>query len=523
MLSISHSQIRSMEMVRKRFESFPEAFVKNLVYPQTKRLPFNRQLSQDSQDTDKKYAAMFSPFWNEIIKSLREEDYISNREMDLLSCPSNAGSLGLVQWPLFLLSSKISLAIDLAMDCKDTQGDLWNSICRDEYMAYAVRDCYYSIEKLLCSLIDGEGRLWVERIYREINNSILEGSLIITLSLKKLPVVLKKFTALTGLLLRNEDPDLSKGASKAVYELYEVVTHNLMSPDLREQLDTWNILARARNEGRLFSRIEWPKDTEAKELVKRLHLLLTVKDSAANIPKNLEARRRLEFFTNSLFMDMPSARPVSEIVPFCVFTPYYSETVLYSSSEFQKENKDGISTLFYLQKIFPDEWTNFLERIGWADSTGYAELQKSSSDALELRFWVSYRGQTLARTVRGMMYYRRALMLQSYLEKRSFRVDGYSQGSIPTSQGFELSRESRAQADIKFTYVVSCQIYGQQKQRKAPQAADISLLLQRSTVPTTWVLLINYDAALREASLGCGLCILVLDLRGLVVASATVY
>ncbi|KAM6551805.1 hypothetical protein CsatB_001613 [Cannabis sativa] len=255
-----------------------------------------------------------------------------------------------------------------------------------------------------------------------------------------------------------------------------------MSPDLREQLDTWNILARARNEGRLFSRIEWPKDTEAskKELVKRLHLLLTVKDSAANIPKNLEARRRLEFFTNSLFMDMPSARPVSEIVPFCVFTPYYSETVLYSSSEFQKENKDGISTLFYLQKIFPDEWKNFLERIGWADSTGYAELQKSSSDALELRFWVSYRGQTLARTVRGMMYYRRALMLQSYLEKRSFRVDGYSQGSIPTSQGFELSRESRAQADIKFTYVVSCQIYGQQKQRKAPQAADISLLLQRN-------------------------------------------
>lgn len=36
-----------------------------------------------------------------------------------------------------------------------------------------------------------------------------------------------------------------------------------------------------------------------------------------------------------------------------VFTPYYSETVLYSSSELQKENEDGISTLFYLQKIFP--------------------------------------------------------------------------------------------------------------------------------------------------------------------------
>ncbi|KAI5412923.1 hypothetical protein KIW84_057519 [Lathyrus oleraceus] len=63
------------------------------------------------------------------------------------------------------------------------------------------------------------------------------------------------------------------------------------------------------------------------------------------------------FFANSLFMDMPSAGPVSETLPFSVFTPYYSETVLYSTSEVQKENEDGISILFYLQKIFPD--------VGW--------------------------------------------------------------------------------------------------------------------------------------------------------------
>lgn len=110
---------------------------------------------------------------------------------------------------------------------------------------------------------------------------------------------------------------------------------------------------------------------------------------------------------------------------------------------------------------FSDEWENFLERIGKGDS-GDAELQESSTSALELRFWASYRGQTLARTgfadffscevlllilnmenmrtfmvyllllvliafpvfgaVRGMMYYRRALMLQCYLERRS--LDG---------------------------------------------------------------------------------------------------
>nr|XP_004236315.1 callose synthase 10 [Solanum lycopersicum] len=473
-------EIRSIEMVHKRFESFPEAFVKNLVSPQTKRIPIDRQLSETSPENNKAYAALFSPFWNEIIKSLREEDYVSNREMDLLSMPSNTGSLRLVQWPLFLLCSKILLAIDLALDCKDTQRDLWTRICKDEYMAYAVQECYYSIEKILYSLNDGEGRLWVERIYREINNSIMEGSLVMTLSLKKLPVVLSRFTALTGLLIRNETPELSKGAAKAMYDLYDVVTHDLLSSDLREQLDTWNILARARNEGRLFSRVEWPRDPEIKEQVKRLHLLLTVKDSAANIPKNLEARRRLEFFTNSLFMDMPPAKPVSEMMPFCVFTPYYSETVLYSSSDLREENEDGISTLFYLQKIFPDEWENFLERIGRGDS-GDNDIQEGSSDALDLRFWASYRGQTLARTVRGMMYYRRALMLQSYLERRSLGgVDGHSHTNSLTSQGFELSREARAQADLKFTYVISCQIYGQQKQRKAPEATDIGLLLRRN-------------------------------------------
>jgi len=132
-----------------------------------------------------------------------------------------------------------------------------------------------------------------------------------------------------------------------------------------------------------------------KDLIKRLYSLLTIKESAASVPKNLEARRRLQFFTNSLFMQMPVARPASEmfsfrwdsfrssVAPFTlvssrlscyvrlflwfsysytnggftllcsVFTPYYSEIVLYSMNELQKKNEDGITTLFYLQKIYP--------------------------------------------------------------------------------------------------------------------------------------------------------------------------
>jgi hypothetical protein len=46
--------------------------------------------------------------------------------------------------------------------------------------------------------------------------------------------------------------------------------------------------------------------------------------------------------------------PMIFLILFCsVFTPYYSEIVLYSLAELQKRNEDGITTLFYLQKIYP--------------------------------------------------------------------------------------------------------------------------------------------------------------------------
>nr|CAB3499926.1 unnamed protein product [Digitaria exilis] len=484
-------EIRSIEMLHKRFESFPEAFAKNLS-PQRLLALFSKFVSflliipsrpdaQDSEGITKTHASIFSPFWNEIIKSLREEDYISNREMDLLMMPSNCGNLRLVQWPLFLLTSKIMLANDYASDCNDSQYELWYRISKDEYMAYAVKECYYSTERILHSLVDAEGQRWVERLFRDLNESIAQGSLLVTIHLRKLQLVLTRLTGLTGLLIRNETAGLAAGVTKALLELFEVITHEFLATNLREQFDTWQLLLRAKNEGRLFSKIFWPNDPEMKEQVKRLHLLLTVKDSAANIPKNLEAQRRLQFFTNSLFMDMPEAKPVSEMIPFSVFTPYYSETVLYSMSELCVENEDGISILFYLQKIYPDEWANFLERIGRGESSE-DDFKDSPSDTLELRFWVSYRGQTLARTVRGMMYYRRALMLQSYLEKRYLGgiEDGNPAAVYIDTQGYELSPDARAQADIKFTYVVSCQIYGQQKQMKKQEAADIALLLQRN-------------------------------------------
>lgn len=50
------------------------------------------------------------------------------------------------------------------------------------------------------------------------------------------------------------------------------------------------------------------------------------------------------------------------------------------------------SSILHDQFVILDEWENFLERI---KSTADAV---EDNDNLELRFWASYRGQTLART-----------------------------------------------------------------------------------------------------------------------------
>ncbi|XP_008225069.1 PREDICTED: callose synthase 9 isoform X1 [Prunus mume] len=475
-------EIRSLEALHQLFEQFPRAFMGTLHVPLPNRT--SDQASSEVTEKNKVDAGRFSPFWNEIVRNLREEDYITNLEMELLAMPKNSGKLPMVQWPLFLLSSKIFVAKDIAVESRDSQDELLERISRDDYMKYAVQECFLTLKLILSEILDGEGSMWVEQVYKDIHESIAKKSIHVDFQLNKLPLVISRVTALMGILKGGGTSELEKGAVKAVQDLYDVVHHDVLSLDMRGNYETWKLLSNARTEGRLFAKLKWPKDPELRAQVKRLHSLLTIKDSAANIPKNLEARRRLEFFTNSLFMEMPEPKPVREMLSFSVFTPYYAEIVLYSMAELQKKNEDGISILFYLQKIYPDEWKNFLARIGRDENALDSELFDNATDILELRFWASYRGQTLARTVRGMMYYRKALMLQTYLERMNSAVSdveaAISSNDTADTRAFELSPEARAQADLKFTYVLTCQIYGKQKEGQKPEAADIALLMQRN-------------------------------------------
>ncbi|XP_042424410.1 callose synthase 7-like isoform X5 [Zingiber officinale] len=453
--AFSHlGEIRTLGMLRSRFETVPSVFTENLMPTP------NEKNSKDQME--RMNIAKFSHIWNEFISSLREEDLISNRERDLLLVPYSFGDISVVQWPPFLLASKIPIALDMAKDFKKKDDkELINKIKHDKHMTSAVIECYETLRDILKELlIDEHEKRSIDNICKAVESSITtEHNFLVKFRMSELPLLSAKLAKLLN-LLKGDNEDVESYESQIVtvlQDIMEIITQDVMTSGH----GTSSVEDRPKFSNLNLNIME---DASWKEKVDRLHLLLTIKESAIDVPINLDARRRITFFANSLFMDLPPTPKVRNMLSFSVLTPYYKEDVLYSEEELKKENEDGISTLFYLQKIYPDEWKNFLERVKFDNSENMDEL----------RHWVSYRGQTLARTVRGMMYYRRALRLQCFLDtaKDPDILGGFRTYSPDENNQDHILARALAIADMKFTYVVSCQVYGIQK--KSTEARDRS-------------------------------------------------
>ncbi|XP_021771975.1 callose synthase 3-like [Chenopodium quinoa] len=481
-------EIRTLVMLRSRFQSLPGAFNERLI-PAEKtekkkkglKATFSRRFP-DIPSNKEKEAARFAQLWNQIITSFREEDLIENREKDLLLVPYWADrDIDLMQWPPFLLASKIPIALDMAKDSNGKDRELIKRIEADPYMSCAVRECYASFKSVIKFMAQGDlEKNCIEKIFDDVEKHIDKGDLVTEYKMSALPNLYESFVKLMTCLLNNKKEERDQVVLH-FQDMFEVVTTDIMEdPSVIEEVqETSNNSGMASFE--LFARegaIRFPIEpvTEAwKEKIKRLYLLLTVKESAMDVPSNLDARRRLSFFTNSLFMDMPPAPKVRNMLSFSVLTPYYTEEVLFSLQDLENQNEDGVSILFYLQKIFPDEWSNFLERVGCSEEELYTD-----EHAVQLRLWASYRGQTLTRTVRGMMYYRKALELQAFLDMANDKVlmEGYKALELNTEENSQSERLlCQAVADMKFTYVVSCQQYGIHKRSGDPRAQDILRLM----------------------------------------------
>ncbi|XP_042513016.1 callose synthase 3-like [Macadamia integrifolia] len=507
-------EIRTLGMLRSRFQSLPGAFNACLIPEEksetSKKKGLGATLSRkfaDIKPNKEKERANFAQLWNQIIESFREEDLISNREMDLLLVPYWADrDLQLIQWPPFLLASKIPIALDMAKDSNGKDRELNKRLLVDNYMSCAVRECYGSFKNIINYLVQAvHEKSVIDEIFSEVDKHIEAGTLIRELKMSALPSLYEHFVKLIKYLQDNKPEDRDQVVI-LFQDMLEVVTRDIMDDLSIQESSHGGSLGRHEGIGSLQERaqlfapagaIRFPiePETEAwKEKIKRLHLLLTVKESAMDVPTNLEARRRISFFSNSLFMDMPPAPKVRNMLSFSVLTPYYTEEVLFSYHDLQAPNEDGVSILFYLQKIFPDEWTNFVERFGVDKPEDLDESVGQNPDLEEaLRLWASYRGQTLTKTVRGMMYYRKALELQAFLDmaKDDDLLEGYKAVNPEEHSKSERSlfTQCQAVADMKFTYVVSCQQYGIDKRSGNARAQDILRLM--TTYPSLRVAYID--------------------------------
>ncbi|KAM7498128.1 hypothetical protein LguiA_022542 [Lonicera macranthoides] len=521
-------EIRNMQQLRLRFQFFASAIQFNLM-PEEQLLNERGTLKSKFKDAIHRLklrygfgrpfkklessqieANKFALIWNEIILTFREEDILSDQEVELLELPQNTWNVSVIRWPCLLLCNELLLALSQAKELVDAPDKwLWYKICKYEYRRCAVIEAYDSVRHLLLQIVkyNSEEHSIITILFQEIEHAIEIERFTKTFKMTALPNIHAKLIALLSLLIKPKK-DLNKVVN-TLQALYEVAIRDFFKEKRSTDQLIEDGLAPRRtvsNAGLLFENaVELPSpDNEMfYRQARRLHMILTSRDSMHNIPTNLEARRRIAFFSNSLFMNMPHAPQVEKMMAFSVLTPYYNEEVVYSKEQLRTENEDGVSTLYYLQTIYADEWKNFLERMHREGAVSYEDICENK--LRDLRLWASYRGQTLARTVRGMMYYYRALNMLAFLdsasemdiregsrELASMRPRGSSNDGFDHEMSPSTRSLSRAESSVsllfkgheygtvlmKYTYVVACQIYGAQKAKKDPHAEEILHLMQ---------------------------------------------
>lgn len=216
-----------------------------------------------------------------------------------------------------------------------------------------------------------------------------------------------------------------------------------------------------------------------KKVVDQLHKMLNTSAKGAQ-PRGEEAQRILAFFMGSLknpTLEKPPA--IDDMLSWNVLTPHYEEDVLYAlsgkqvashfglptgtakgMSDLMSENEDGVTVMAWLRSNYPLDWENLLERLGPAlkranidgklvNEADFDDGGPMASERMHLLHWASYRGQLLARTVRGMMAYEQALRLLARIEN--------------PNPGVSSLRYNSAIDDLvrsKFLYVVASQRYG---------------------------------------------------------------
>ena len=466
---------------------------------------------------------MFSAAWNEIIDHFRQEDIISNRERDNLKFSRFEGFSQAIYLPVFqtagVMDDVVTILESPAEDQSSpvTDTEVFKSILNHVTMRTAVYEVWELGSYMLTKILGPIHREDVIAITGLVLKWAENGDLSSHVEVQKVRQAMNSFIQLVTTLQKGigrrkptssprkqAEPNMKKPIRRAMsagsmtslsvdHETKKamnvgspkVVILDALRDQTRDKLRGFIQAVKAILKGEsagsdnfILDRLTFiqsiengfiwndtyasdqldtlSRDGTFKEVLGKLHGLVACHPSDVE-PKSKEARRRLTFFVNSLFMDIPNAPSIHDMFSFNVLTPYYSEDVMYNKGDLEKRTDAlGVSTLLYLQTLFHGDWKNFLERLSIDDP----EKIWSSKFMKETRIWSSIRAQTLFRTVSGMMYYEKALRLLANLE----RLDDDTTGDLMGE---------------KFGYIVSCQVYGNQKKNQDPKAEDIEDLMHQ--------------------------------------------
>lgn len=227
-------EIRTLGMLRSRFHSLPSAFTARIIPPSKKKRKgktkgySNEQIGKVSGN-EKSDVANFAVVWNEIIRKLRVEDLISDREVDLMvmTMPQE-NPLGKVCWPVFLLANKLSTALSIAKDFVGKDENLYRKLRKDENMYCAVQECFESTKFIVELLAVGntEKRV-ISSILKEIDASIGGSTILKDFNLTCLPALRDKVVDLLELLLNGNENHRGR-VVKVLQDIFELVTHDMM-------------------------------------------------------------------------------------------------------------------------------------------------------------------------------------------------------------------------------------------------------------------------------------------------------
>lgn len=431
----------------------------------------------------------FVVVWNEIVNSFREGDLLDDKEAAILQY--DIRSTGEVFEPVFLSAGKLTEAMGFAIKmAKEGKNESQLRVTLVENDCLSANRSFFTASLYVVSALFGTDDADVVDGFRKMEELAANGEFLKSFHVRDLATLRLAAVDLLEEILDLPDPDVqsqhisntcvhSIGVTRNFVVKMETFLNHVQSfcidPALQRKFSNTKFCSSAN--GYLYASrglVNLFCSDTAMGAATRACLLLSL-DQTEAMPRTTEARRRLGFFMKSLVMDIPQLRSIKEMRSFSVVTPFYAETVLFSLKDlndplvnhpiFQKVEEDGknLTILKYLTKIHQEEWDNFLERV---DVSSAEEAQKNHPE--EIRLWASYRGQTLARTVQGMMMYEDAIKILHWLEI----------GSSPGKTAEQKQSQLQDMVRLKFSYVCACQVYGQHRAEGKAQASDIDYLLR---------------------------------------------